>query len=509
VALAVSGPLDGERRASDGALRFVAAVTATVLSGWVLLTSGVGALFFATACAAGGLIYLLARPDAAVGVFTFLLYTNAPVIADRYHGVPTGIAAAYPLLLLIPIAHQILQRGRAIHLGPVSPFLFVYGAVQLVGAVLSVEPETSLDFFVTYLLEACVLYVLVTNAIRTPEALGHAITGLLAAGAFIGAIVCWQQSTGSFGDDFGGFGQVDAGQGFATSTLEGASRQRRLSGPIGEPNRYAQIMVMLVPLAMFRYRASRTLSGKLACAGALGLVLVASSFAFSRGSALALGLLLAALVIRGHIPVRRAAIAGAAAAALVLVTAPQYMMRLSSLGALGGAVTNRDDPGIQNADSSVQGRATEMIAAALMFADHPLIGVGPKMYPQHYIEYARIAGGRARAEERQPHNLMLQVAAESGVIGLAAMTAIFWVTFRTLGAARRRWQYLRPDLVHLSDGLAMCLFVYLATSVFLHASYIRYFWVVLSIAAATGAVLAPEERSTLAPILRAIRARAR
>lgn len=499
------------KSAPGGTLRLLVAVGGTISVGLALLWSGVVPFLFAAVAGAAGLVYLLRRPDSVAAVFAFVLYTNAAVIADRFHGVPTPIAAAYPLLLLIPIARDLALRGRSVVVGPVVPYLVAFGAVQFAGALLSVQPESSMEYFAAFVVEGLVLFLLVTNAIRTPESLQHAIDGLLAAGTFIGAIVTWQQLTGSFDNDYGGFAQLDDGGGFQTGAvaLADAARQRRLAGPIGEANRFAQVMVVLVPLAMFRYRACRSLAGKLACVVALALILVGSSFAFSRGAALSLGLMLAAMVVRGHIPVRRAAMLGACAAALVLVAAPQFLVRLSTLGDLAGVVTNQDDPGMQNADGSTQGRITEMVTAALIFGDHPILGVGPKMYPQHYVEYARIAGGRARAEERQPHNLALQIASENGILGLAAMTGVFWVTFRTLARARRRWLYLRPDLVHSVDGLGMALVVYLATSLFLHASYIRYFWFVLSLAAATGAVVAPEERSALAPILRAIRARAR
>lgn len=495
--------------ATAGVLRLLGAVGGTIAVGLGLLSSGLAPQLLLAVGAAAGLVYLLWRPDAVAAVFAFILYSNAAVVAANFHGVPAPIAAAYPLLLLIPIARDLGLRGRSLFVGPEVPFLFAFGAVQLVGALLSVQPEASLQSFMTFLVEGFVLYLLVTNAIRTPESLLHAITGLLTAGTFVGAIVIWQQLTGSFDDDFGGFAQIDQGIGFQTDAVSEAARQHRLTGPIGEANRYAQVMVMLVPLAIFRYRACRGPGGKLACVIALGLILVGSSFAFSRGAALALGLMLAAMVIRGHIPLRRAAMLGAVGAVLVLLAAPQFVVRLATLVDLAGVVTNRDDPGIQNADGSTQGRVTEMVTAALIFGDHPILGVGPKMYPQHYVEYARVAGGRARTALRQPHNLALQIASENGVLGLVAMTGVFWVTFRSLARSRRRWLYLRPDLVHCVDGLGMCLFVYLATSLFLHASYIRFFWVVLSIAAATSAVIAPEERSSIAPILRAIRARAK
>src|SRR5581483_3426456 len=53
-----------------------------------------------------------------------------------------------------------------------------------------------------------------------------------------------------------------------------------------------------------------------------------------------------------------------------------------------------------------------------MFLDSPLVGVGAGNYPLLYPEYSRDLGVVAVASEFYPHNLYLQVAAETGTLGL-------------------------------------------------------------------------------------------
>jgi O-antigen ligase len=76
-----------------------------------------------------------------------------------------------------------------------------------------------------------------------------------------------------------------------------------------------------------------------------------------------------------------------------------------------------------------------------MFRDHPVSGVGPELLQSVYPQY-RAAG----APDRVPHlhNNVVQIAAERGVIGLAAyfaMLAVFMVyayqSFRRPDAASR------------------------------------------------------------------------
>src|SRR4029434_1208703 len=93
---------------------------------------------------------------------------------------------------------------------------------------------------------------------------------------------------------------------------------------------------------------------------------------------------------------------------------------------------------------------------------------------------------------------------EDGILGLGAFLAVLFVSIRDLVAARRRWQGLRPDLAHACTGLLLCIVVYLTTSVFLHAAYIRYFWFVLGLSAAASHLVAGEEKSEIATLVRRV-----
>src|SRR5262249_54425105 len=139
----------------------------------------------------------------------------------------------------------------------------------------------------------------------------------------------------------------------------------------------------------------------------------------------------------------------------VVIFVPEYGARLATLADVAKLATGRTI--VQNTDGAVQGRITEMVTAALVFADHPLLGVGPGMFERHYVEYARIAGGRVRSHTREAHSLLLGIAAEHGVFGLAAFLGLFSVSLRDLYRARLRWRGLRPDLAHAATGLLLCL----------------------------------------------------
>jgi len=453
-----------------------------------------------------GVYLLLRRPDWATPLFAFLLYTNTSAVLVQVHHVPFLVAATLPGVLLIPIARDLLWRGQPVVLPPALPFVVAFLVVQFAGALWARRPDEAMEAVLTSFLEGLVLYLLVVNAIRTPAVLQQVLWSLLAAGAAMGALVAFQHLTGTYENDYGGFAQVDvSGMGFVVDAVA-ETRQPRIGGPLGMPNRFAQIMAILVPVALFQFQVSPSRRAKLAAAGCLGLLMVGFALGFSRGAAVGLGATFLVTIALGYVSLRQLAVVGCALLGMALVV-PQYAVRLASLAKVADAVTDEGGPGLEDADSSTQGRITEMVAGLLIFADHPLLGVGPEMYRRHYPEYARVAGGRVRPNTREAHSLPVHIAAEHGALGLGLFAAIFLITFRDLWRARARVLRLRREHALLTTGVMLALVTFCTTSVFLHASFIRYQWFLLALGAATARVMLAEDLPLPGRFVRLVRVR--
>jgi O-antigen ligase len=497
----VPGPPRGHLSAHDWrAAAFVAALVGVAL---VLAMRGEYLPLVAPLALGAGAWALLRQPEWAVPLFAFLLYTNASAVAVQIHGLPFIVAASVPLLLCLPIASALLLRREAPVVTPALPFILAFLAVQLVGALFAIRPEEAMAALVTSFLEGFVLYVLVTNAIRTPAVLQQVLWALIAAGAFMGAVVGLQHLLGRYDDDFLGFAQVDvSGIGFVVDAAS-ELRQPRVGGPLGMPNRFSQIMAVLIPIALFQVQASRSRKAKLLAGASVALILIGFALGFSRGAAVGLAATFLVMLAMGYIKGRQLAVMALAVAGVVLAV-PQFAVRLASLANVAGLATQAGGPGLGEADSSTQGRITEMVAGVLIFADHPVIGVGPEMYRRHYPDYARVAGGRVRPNSREAHSLPVHMGAEHGAVGLALFAAIFWVTIRDLLRARRHLATSRPNQL-LATGVLLAVVAFLATSVFLHASFIRYQWFLLALAAATSRVLLAEQPAPRMQLARLVR----
>ncbi len=428
-----------------------------------------------------GLVMLSLKPDAATLLVVAIVYSNAAVVAVRVHDVPFALAAGSTGLLLIPIAYFLLVRRQPLLIPPAMPWALGYLGVLLVSSLLSRDSASSAEAVGIFVTEGLLLYLLVVNAVRTERMLVAIVWVLLGVGAILGTISIHQEVTQSFRDDYLGFAQVGGIGEEDFLTGAGASRT---AGPLGQANRYAQVMVLLLPLAfaVVWARFSRRSTALAVAAGIL--ITIGAALTLSRGAAVGFALVIATMLLLRYLRWRNLLFM-AIALVLLLVMLPQYGSRLATLERLPGIA----EEGVE-ADGSVRSRITETIAAALVFVDHPLIGVGPGQFPTYYIGYAEEFGLRVRAEDREAHNLYFGIASDVGILGSICFFGAIWVTIRDLARTRKRLISTHPRLAHIAAGFMLAIVAYLTTGIFLHLAFERYLWLMLALGAATSLIAA-------------------
>ena len=349
------------------------------------LASGVLVVAFVTFCA-------LARPDATTLVVVFILYANVVVVAVRFHGLPYIVGTLLPLPLIIPLTYHLVIRRQTVIVTSALPLIGLFVVIQTLSALFSSEPDVALKTLVVSLVEGIGLYFLITNLVRTRAMLRQVTWVLLFAGIFMGGLSVYQQVTKTFDKTYGGFAQV-TGVGFTVETDRGAVRQRRLAGPLGEKNRYAQIMLMLVPLGLFRFWNERSFWWRTLAVVGTALAALGGILTFSRGGAVGFVLMLVLMAVMGYLRPRQLVMI-TVGLALLLVAVPQLRTRLVSLQSMAGLVSQDQRVRVEG---SFRGRATEMLAAVRVFADHPILGVGPGRFKYYSAEYGNPGGLRALA----------------------------------------------------------------------------------------------------------------
>jgi O-antigen ligase len=323
------------------------------------------------------------------------------------------------------------------------------------------------------------IVLVIINLLTSRIALWRTAWVLVLVGALLGTISMYQVLTSSYGFEFGGFGRIK----FAH--IVGSLHEPRIAGPVGDPNFYAQVLVMLVPIALYRLWGEASIRLKVAAAYALAATILALVFTYSRGGALALGVVLVLGVIQQK-KLNHLLLGLLVLAPLIFFIPEQFEGRLSTLDQL---IPGRSEATLHS-DSSFRQRTLLMRSAWGMFADHPFLGVGAGNYSEHYEEYAAQVGSTVSSYEnfgmpRLPHSLYLQVAAETGVVGLVVFMAIIIATLLKFRSAHRLFKAagdLRSSSIVFS--LALGFIGYLTTSLFLHGDYMRYFWLLVALAMA-------------------------
>lgn len=434
---------------------------------------------------AGALLLALAVlrwPGLGLVLLLVATYLNLSQVLVRFHGMPSLLQLLAVPLLLAAWLDQPSGTARGMGRYAVPGLLAGYTLVLFLSTTYALDRSLA-DWHAVEGAKALFLVVLVVLLVNSRERLRLAVWAMVAAGALLAVPGLVQVATGEFANDFWGLARIKHAH------IYGSVFEARIAGPLGDPNYFAQILLVLVPIALFLGWTERGARARVLAFGAAGLLVAATVFTYSRGGALAL-VLVVLLSLLVHRTSPRALAAGAlVVAATVLLLPPEFTRRVTTLHEIipGGAE-------VLQRDASFEERRLLTAVAWQMFRDRPVLGVGAGNYTTYFDDYAHRVGSEARdyaeaGSTRYPHNLYLEMGAETGVVGLGAFLAVILVSFGRLRRTRRA--YLDggdPGLAGIAAALQIALAGYLVSSLFLHGHFQRYLWLLFALAAAVDGV---------------------
>lgn len=437
-------------------------------------------------------VAVVRRPVLGLAALVLLVYLNLSDVLIRYHGLPSVLQ-----LLAVPLVLAVVVEWRRDVLEGLSPravtaALLAYVLVFVASMAVAEEPALA-QGRAAAAAKGFVIFLLVTLLAARPERVRAGAWALVTGGLVLAGVALFQVATGAYETDFGGIARIEY------VPVYDDVMEERVAGPVGDPNFFAQILVLVVPVALVlawkeRNRWLRRLAG-----GTAAAVAAAALFTYSRGGALALGVV-AACAVFGARPTRRRVATGAILLVAGLVLIPSdFTRRLATLGQL---LPGRER--VDEIDTSFQNRWLQAQVAWEIFVDHPLVGVGAGNYTVHYYDYADEIGSAAPEYDKAggdhyPHNLYLEIASELGFVGLIAFGGALLLVFGYLRRAEAAYFAAGQELhAALASALQIALLGYLVSSLFLHGHFQRYLWVLLGLSAAL-AREAPDEVSVADP----------
>jgi len=451
-----------------------------------------GIVAFAAAVALAIGTVLLHRPELGILLATALLYLNAIPIAIRNFQL-SSMFFATPIVLMIPalLKHWVVDREGLV-IDRTLLFMMVFLASTILSSLTAEAPGLSVVWIARYATEGMLLYLVIINTIRTKASLRRMMWLLVICGAFLASLSVYQELTGSYGNEFGGLAARRAGTEHVLEAYERGARpvirqSHRASGPSLDANRYAQILIVLLPLGWCLIRSEPAIVARVAGAGCALFILGGVLLTYSRGAFVGIIAMLGFMGIVRLVTVRQIVVMGATVILSITLLSPGYLGRMGGLLGIEALV----DPAAKSAaalDPVERNRAAIMLAAWRVFLDHPILGVGPGHFaPLYVVNY----GGEVYSVERlaarhfRAHSMYLELAAETGILGLGAFMAIVISILMRLMWARRRMEAIDPDLAKWAAGCLVAIGGYLTTALFLHLAYERYYWLLLAFAGAT------------------------
>lgn len=377
-----------------------------------------------------------------------------------------GVLAAAVLALAFRLARGALLRPLPLFLAAPAA---AYVAASGLSLLWSQDPrEGTIDLFF-FLFPGVVLVVLVAQMPLVGFVPRSLAAVLLATAGAVAAVGLWQQWTHTlfFADD--------------QQSANAYTSFFRVTSTFGDPNVYARyvglgIAVLLVLLWLDRIRPAVGLP-------LMALLLAGLYFSYSQTTFVALfaAVVLVAL-LAGDRRTRR--VVGVAVVVLVLAGAGLF------------ATTVWDESGRR----ATSGRTTLVSLTLPVFVDHPVVGVGIGAQP---LASSRLEDARERESRNVSHTTPLTVAAELGLLGLAAYAAFL------AGMAYGSFLALRRD-----EAIGLSLLAVL-TLLFVHSlSYGGFFedpftWLLVGLAAACLATAPEHARAPAAEAPATSRARPR
>jgi putative inorganic carbon (hco3(-)) transporter len=407
----------------------------------------------------------------AVGLplLVVVLYTDLSDIMMENFPVPSLLQ---PLILLLGFVvwkyrHALRPSSAAIH--PIVIAMTLYALVVFSTSIWAKESYLADKRFSEVLKAVCVI-VLAASLAPSWNAFRRALIALIASAALLSSLSVLQIATGRFADSFGGLVELKSG------TIYGDVALPRAAGPpVSDPNFYARILLMTIPLSVAMAYSETNSRRRLAYAAAAAITTAGTLVTYSRGAMLTLAVMAMLMALVLKVRMRHIAMAGVAGL-IVLMLLPQTITK--RLGTIEALLPGKNTGAMY--DSSLAQREMLTLAGVAMFDEHPILGVGAGHYAWYFPEFTNRVGTSwvdyvEAGVNRYPHSFYVEIACETGLVGLVAFFAAVLAAFLSLYSARRRLMHDgHRARATLAAALGVSVAGYLIASIFLHETHQRY-----------------------------------
>lgn len=419
----------------------------------------------------------ITNPELLAAMLIGITWGYISSILVKFQGTPSIAKPLIAMLIGIILLRRFTGKKTPLVYHPIQWWILAYLVFVTAGMWYAGKPDRTMVVAIEIAKQLVFFYVVI-NLISSERILETTIWIMVIIGGVLGFFTLYQELTGNFSSDFGGFARSEVAQ-----ISEDISNRPRAGGPTSDPNVFGQQLLTLVPLGLWITLSTRSLFARIVGSVCVFMCLVGVGLSFSRGAYLAVGVMFVLLVLHLRLNPRYLLVIPVLWLALAF-TPPEIRSRFDTLNSL---LPNTGEPVQQ--DASIRRRSVEMLMAFYMFLDHPVIGVGADNYKTNYPAYIREYGGNVPDEQRNAHSLYLEVAAEGGLIGLFIFGSMLFIAMRSVLQAQKVFVAVgHHRMAELASLLAIGLSGFLVSAIFLHNDYPDFVWTLITLSVACGLV---------------------
>ncbi|MCE8514349.1 O-antigen ligase family protein [Ruegeria pomeroyi] len=372
-----------------------------------------------------------------------------------------AVTALVLLSLVLTVRRHPLMQGR-LRLSPTAMFTLLFAIWLCVSYLASDWQSYSYDHTKGFL-QTLLLVPILGLTVTSPRHLRRMVLVIAASGAISAVFVILETVFGLRLLPYADEGDVAAWLGAVRSA--GASAYN----PTTSSHLMAVSLMLALVMALYDWRGRRLW----VLISLLCLVALPMMGARSGAIAVAMGIGLIGFRMRHHRLFPVVALGALAALVVAVLNAPDTLVE--RFGVLGDFLGEGD-----TSDRSLLRRLSYNQIGLALWAEHPVTGLGPGAYPVNYASDAfRWYPGR-EAEARQLHNAYLEVAVETGIVGIAlflgALLSAAW-------AALKAGLHPVTETQVLAQALGVAMAVFMFASLFMPNEDIKYTWILAALCA--------------------------
>lgn len=350
------------------------------------------------------------------------------------------------------VAQAALTKRISLPLSSKSLWILVFGFLAILSSWLSEDISMSLRYLPT-LIFLIIMYFLLFSIIRSSKTLNWAVLCLIIGGALSAML------------------NLMLGIGKRGISLDYTTGGLRSAGLAGDPNEFAAIILVLMPLSLLMFFRSKGSFKKALSLGLFAVLLIGFLNTFSRGGFLAFSVMLMLSMFKLNIMKKRSnkvkifayvmliAIIGVA---VFYPLSQKYVERVETLQSVGSGVE----------DSSLQLRLEYVKTAFNVFWEYPILGVGLRNFKS------------VNPLDAAAHNMYLEVLTGMGLIGFISFMTILYLTWRELKRVQKFWKIRGQEnslIYQLAIALELGFLAYLVAALFLSLDISRMTWLLITL----------------------------